>query len=227
MEARHSLTARLQTQLIKPLCEIFFLRESQHIDFKWDETCNYLGTTAIDPSTGRVSIRMNPRASQRIEEPLNHKGCMIGTLLHELCHMCIVSWGCRGLCGNDRCDGRVMRLFGARGHGKAWFLLASYVETAARKLLPRIDIRLGISSSVHWDFRQGGAIPGSPEYMRLRCSLSQKQYADLLSDQPGERWDALNREAAIREVRVMDQVSLAWLKRWCEKQGISTGDGEN
>lgn len=230
--AEQSLTKRLQKGLIDLLCNVFFLKESSQIVFKWYESIAthgkpLLGATGLDSKTGEVLIKMNPKARPGTYDKLGRKAFMISTLLHELCHAFLISWACENYCGKQKCRSRKIRLFGMEGHGKAWFLLASYVETAARQLFPQLELRLGISADVHEDLRAGGGIPGWPEYKRLSLSLSQQEFADLLSDRPGERWDDLDWEARLRETESLDLVSLAWLNRWREKQSIRVADGES
>ena len=130
-----------QMELIKLLCKIFGLGDSSRIVFEWDEKLRrerpiVWGYCDAISSSRKVKIVMDLRAFAE-QEIVEHKGAMLSVLLHELCHALIEGWACQGgACGQSECMQKDLGHFGVQGHGKAWFLLASHVEIAARKFAP-------------------------------------------------------------------------------------------
>ncbi|KAJ9631822.1 hypothetical protein H2203_000222 [Taxawa tesnikishii (nom. ined.)] len=63
---------------------------------------------------------------------------VLGTVLHEMCHIFIDRHSCRGTaygCGNEQCWKRFDRMRGLAGHGPVWLWLANNIERQSGVLL--------------------------------------------------------------------------------------------
>lgn len=168
---------------------------------------------------GRMVIKVEPRDTCIHPYVRDRKSFCIGILLHELCHARILSSALYAHCSSheDSITAGSLRLLGINGHGAAWFLLACYVELAARSLLPDLDIRLGIPESIERDRLMGGSLPGTPEQLRLFVSLTDAEWKDLSAAWPGQLASAHRDMQIARELDGMDADSLTWLKKWARE----------
>lgn len=155
-----------QARGIKLLSELFFLQELLEVEFEWsEEVMNKHGSYGLieaspDGKSVKMKVSMDPRDWRERLSVRDAKSAFFGTLLHEICHAGLEFWSCdgeRGCKTKGKCGAMHIRELGKTGHGSSWVLLAAYVEAAARKLFPELDVRLGVVESVGKE-RSGGRL---------------------------------------------------------------------
>ncbi|KAH7089822.1 hypothetical protein FB567DRAFT_310390 [Paraphoma chrysanthemicola] len=137
-DMRTSMSSTQALHLISVLNQVFFFgsipphRQAISAGFSWlsptDKSCFGIGTfnsligtqVLLHPTlyrTGGNADDLDVRWRNRL-----------GTILHELCHAFLKAYTCRSCPMHDHC-------VGARGHGRAWQLLAAKMEEVATGLM--------------------------------------------------------------------------------------------
>ncbi|KAF2022485.1 hypothetical protein EK21DRAFT_83281 [Setomelanomma holmii] len=137
-DMRQSMSSEQALHLISLLNDVFFFgaipphRQAISAGFSWlpesERTCFGVGT--FNPLIG-AQVLLHPtlyRNGGNIEDLDVRWRNRLGTILHELCHAFLKAYTCRSCPMHDRC-------VGARGHGRAWQILATKMEEVATKLM--------------------------------------------------------------------------------------------
>lgn len=194
-----------QRDLIRLLCDVFFLGQSQHIKFLWKKPTigkrRVLGLCEFE-SDASVTISIDPKDCHVEMCVADHKSSLLGTLLHELCHAFFAVWHCIKDEGDTQYHRKARTMVGSTGHGIAWSMMACHVEVAARRYLPHLDIRLGIATSLYIEREAGGVVPDEDNYVALTARLTMPQFVDLFCTYDSPRWGFLFSKAlSTREAR--------------------------
>jgi hypothetical protein len=137
-DMRQSMSSAQALHLVSVLNEVFFFgsipshRQSISAGFSWlpetEKSC--FGISTFNPIIG-TQIMLHPtlyRTDGNVDDLDVRLRNRLGTILHELCHAFLKAYTCRSCPMHDRC-------VGARGHGRAWQMLAVKMEEVAARLM--------------------------------------------------------------------------------------------
>ncbi|KAH7073611.1 hypothetical protein BKA63DRAFT_37435 [Paraphoma chrysanthemicola] len=137
-DMRSSMSSTQALHLISVLNRVFFFgsipphRQAISAGFSWlsptEKSCFGIGT--FNPLIG-TQVLLHPilyRTGGSADDLDVRWRNRLGTILHELCHAFLKAYTCRSCPMHDRC-------VGARGHGRAWQLLAAKMEEVATRLM--------------------------------------------------------------------------------------------
>lgn len=167
-DLRQSMSRTQLVHLFNLLNKIFFFgaipshRSSLSTGFSWlPETLkDCFGIGSFNPIMG-TQILLHPilYRGQNIY-PRDHPEDVdlrwrnrLGTILHEMCHAFLKAYTCRACPTYDVC-------MGARGHGRAWQVMAAKIEEVATRLLGGF-VDLGRYPSLLSEVRASGKLPSS------------------------------------------------------------------
>jgi hypothetical protein len=159
-----------QTMSIKLLNQIFFFdaipshRQAISSGFSWlpdsEQACFGIGT--FNPVIG-TQVLLHPVLYRHGGDPEDLDARWrnrIGTVLHELCHAFLKAYTCRSCPMHDQC-------IGARGHGRAWQILATKMEEVATKLMGGY-VDFGRYPSLLHDLEGNGKLPSAHDLEVLK-----------------------------------------------------------
>ena len=173
---------------MKILGTMFFLGEIDEVDFMWvedkigNEEC--LGATVEDECGTPCLVLIDIRDKSRQQGVRDLRSLVVGTLLHEMCHVVIGFYGCEGTCGEPECIAASLALSKiSSGHHLQWLRLAVWVQTYARKFLKDLDIRLGIFDSVYAEYQRHKRLPSLTDWMTILKNLRPDEVDDLVGEE--------------------------------------------
>jgi len=110
---------------------------------------------------GVVTVRLEPVDWSAMLGVESHRVFMLSVLLPECVHAFLESYGCQNGC--ERCE----VANGRTGHGRAWFHLASSVQTATRKMLG-VEVAMSVYASMVLEDRSCDYVPSWLEMDQVR-----------------------------------------------------------
>jgi hypothetical protein len=169
-DMRHTMSSAQFLHLIKLLNQIFFFgavpshRQAISSGFSWlpesEQACFGIGT--FNPVIG-TQVLLHPILYRHGGDPEDLDARWrnrIGTVLHELCHAFLKAYTCRSCPMHDKC-------IGARGHGRAWQILAAKMEEVATKLMGGY-VDFGRYPSLLHDLEGNGKLPSAHDLEVLK-----------------------------------------------------------
>jgi hypothetical protein len=174
-DMRQSMSREQLLQVLPLLNQIFFFgaipphRQAISTGFSWlpehETTC--FGIGSFNPLIG-TQILLHPKL-YRNHGDLNDLDVRwrsrIGTILHELCHAFLKAYTCRSCPMHEHS-------VGARGHGRAFQILAAKIEQVATKLMDGF-VDMGRYPSLLHDMEGHGRLPSSHDLevyqLETRC----------------------------------------------------------
>lgn len=122
--SRDTSLAMLKT-ISNRVSKICFCCGLQRVEVRWEAMVNGFGSTGGYGDDVNIAIDRFPRGLSTHASAKE----VVQTLLHELCHAMLRKFSCcNSACGDEACMGQREIEIGARGHGQAWKMLASFVE---------------------------------------------------------------------------------------------------
>ncbi|KAK4543281.1 hypothetical protein LTR36_005640 [Oleoguttula mirabilis] len=140
-----------------------------HVLVQWrSDMGDQVGITTFDSDdNGNALISLSPkRAALAGQTPTQ---AIISNLLHEMCHAYILIYACFGECERPQCKKphpTYIQKIGAKGHGRAWQMLAAAVEARANKVLG-IRVDLERVTAAWTEYQKSGVWPSNGDVQRL------------------------------------------------------------
>jgi hypothetical protein len=169
-DMRQTMSSAQFLHLIKLLNRIFFFgaipphRQTISSGFSWlpdsEQACFGVGT--FSPVIG-TQVLLHPILyrhggdHENIDVRWRNR---LGTVLHELCHAFLKAYTCRSCPMHDQC-------IGARGHGRAWQILAAKMEEVATQLMGGY-VDFGRYPSLLHDLEGTGKLPSAHDLEVLK-----------------------------------------------------------
>lgn len=174
----------------KLLSDIFFLGQLGTIGFEWDKKLSRpegeggQGAYGIAPyydSHKSTCVIIDPDGHHVERQMPSRKVAVLSSLLHECCHAFIYKYACIEECGAEECSDQTIPTIGTTGHASAWFLLAAFAQTFARRHL-HPEISLEIFHNLLLEHDRSGQLPEKQEWFMLEQRLSVIEFGDLSSE---------------------------------------------
>lgn len=181
---RQSISRTQLQQLFAQLNKVFFFdsvpahQEALTTGFSWlpESKKDCFGISYFNPIIG-TQLLLHPvlyRHSSNVQSPDDIWRNRLGTILHEMCHAYLKAYTCRSCPMHDHC-------VGARGHGRAWQLLAAKIEEVASRLMGGL-VDMGRFPALLHDMEGHGKLPSSHDLETWELRVATNSFSSQESE---------------------------------------------
>ena len=218
-------------RMIEAFSKMFFLGKLDSVRLEWNSEMAEYGKCSVSYINGLQGCITLSRRDYHIEtRDRNRLGSYTGTLLHELCHAFVRLYSCSGECRQFQCVAGQSIARGETGHARAWFLLATAVQTVFRREFPELDIRLGIYDAMIKENKRSRYVPDDEDwdFLLKNSKFGKHEMRDFFTELSEDGWRML-KAAYDRESRVFDRLRNEWeelQKGVAAEQGLASSGSD-